>query len=192
MMITVSVASALAAPTRCVAMGAQFGSRKGCCAKADSYLATLSGGAPSAANDWQRDWVQQLDASLRRFVGESLVEPKALFEDPDVVCVSHRGDNPVFNYATQAGLDLFEMTWDEFVRTPSRHSAPDGDDRVERERLLATVTRDNYIRDYRGLRVSKTGRRFYINNVLVWNVVDDEAKIIGQAARFRRSDVRYE
>lgn len=31
--------------------------------------------------------------------------------------------DPVFNYANQCALDLFEMTWEDFIKLPSRLSA---------------------------------------------------------------------
>ena len=38
-----------------------------------------------------------------------------------LVVVSHDdSDDPVFNYATKAALELWDMEWDEFTATPSR------------------------------------------------------------------------
>jgi hypothetical protein len=48
----------------------------------------------------------------------------------------------------QAGLELFEMDWDTFVRTPSRFSAGPVD-RAERAALLACASRDGVVTNYR-------------------------------------------
>ncbi|MGR9117013.1 MAG: MEKHLA domain-containing protein [Gammaproteobacteria bacterium] len=108
---------------------------------------------------------------------------QALFDAPFAV-VSHNTDrDPVFNYANAKALELFEMTWREFTRTPSRLSAePINQD--ERERLLAEVSRKGYIDHYQGIRISKTGNRFMIRNAVVWNLTDDAGRYRGQAACF--------
>ena len=95
-------------------------------------------------------------------------------------------DDPVFNYASKAALDLFEMDWDAFTSTPSRLSAEPGE-RDARAELLRRVTDDGYVDDYEGVRVSSTGRRFMVRDAYVWNVYDGDA-YVGQAALFRRSN----
>ncbi|MDH5580197.1 MAG: MEKHLA domain-containing protein, partial [Betaproteobacteria bacterium] len=48
---------------------------------------------------------------------------QALFDAPFVV-VSHGTEpDPILNYGNQAALDLWEMTWEQLTRTPSRHTA---------------------------------------------------------------------
>ncbi len=46
------------------------------------------------------------------------------------------------------------------------------------------VTRKGFIDDYRGIRISKTGRRFLIDNATVWNLLDENGAHYGQAATF--------
>lgn len=66
---------------------------------------------------------------------------------------------------------------------PSRLSA-EAPDRAERDRLLNTVAANGFIADYRGLRIAKSGRRFYIENAIVWDLVDSSGHRRGQAATF--------
>ena len=66
---------------------------------------------------------------------------------------------------------------------PSRLSA-EPDLRSERAALMARVTRDGFIDDYSGVRVSATGRRFRIQKATVWNLDDDAGTRHGQAAAF--------
>mmetsp|Transcript_6068 Transcript_6068/g.18293 ORF Transcript_6068/g.18293 Transcript_6068/m.18293 type:complete len:219 (-) Transcript_6068:290-946(-) len=186
---------------------AQFGGRQGCCVKADSYLASLTSvaasarpAAPSVDNLWHRDWVWLLDDSLRRLHGSALLpSPRAsashcasLAANDELVCVSHEASSgePIFNYATQAALDVFEMSWDEFVSTPSKHSA-DPLEQAERDELLRRVDERGFVDDFAFVRISKTGRRFRISSAVIWNVDDGAGRLLGQAALFRRSDIAY-
>jgi hypothetical protein len=80
-------------------------------------------------------------------------------------------------------LDLFEISPAGFMAMPSRLSAEEGL-RGERAQLMGRVTRDGYIDDYSGVRISATGRRFSIRNAIVWNLVDETNRVHGQAATF--------
>ena len=82
-----------------------------------------------------------------------------------------------------SALDLFEMTWDNFIKLLSRYSA-EIDSQEERDRILQRVSEDGYIDDYAGVRISGKGRRFQITNVVVWNVFDED-RYCGQAALIR-------
>ncbi|MEM9218193.1 MAG: MEKHLA domain-containing protein [Cyanobacteria bacterium P01_F01_bin.150] len=110
---------------------------------------------------------------------------KDLFYAPFVV-VSHNTDaDPVFNYGNQAALSLFELNWDEFTTLPSRQSA-EPPNREERSHLLHAVTTQGYIQGYQGIRISKTGKRFRIEDVTVWNMLDDQGNYHGQAAIYSK------
>ena len=98
------------------------------------------------------------------------------------VLVSHGIEaDPVLNYGNAAALALWEMSWPELTRTPSRLTA-EAPNREERARLLDAVTRRGFIDDYSGVRISKSGRRFRIAQATVWNLVSPDGKNCGQAA----------
>ena len=106
-----------------------------------------------------------------------------LFNAPFVL-VSHGTEaDPVLNYGNQAALTLWEMTWDELTSTPSRLTA-EAPNREERARLLDQVTRQGFIDNYSGVRISKSGRRFRIERAIVWNLLADTGQVCGQAATF--------
>jgi len=106
-----------------------------------------------------------------------------LFAAPFVV-VSHGLEaDPILNYGNQAALTLWEMTWEELTRTPSRLTA-EAPNREERARLLAAVTRQGFIDDYTGVRIAKSGRRFRIARATVWNLLTTAGQPYGQAATF--------
>jgi MEKHLA domain len=91
--------------------------------------------------------------------------------------------DPVLNYGNAAALALWEMSWEELTRTPSRLTA-EVLNREERARLLAAVTACGFIDDYSGVRISKTGRRFKISWATVWNLLTADDHPCGQAAMF--------
>jgi hypothetical protein len=109
------------------------------------------------------------------------VQARELFYAPFVV-LSH-DTAAVLNYANKAGLDLFELTWKELIALPSRQTA-EPSEQAERERLLATVAKQGYIDHYRGVRITKGGRRFLIERATVWNLLNDQGAYYGQAAMF--------
>ncbi|NJM77994.1 MAG: MEKHLA domain-containing protein, partial [Acaryochloridaceae cyanobacterium RU_4_10] len=67
----------------------------------------------------------------------------------------------------------------------SRLSA-EPDLREGRSQLLAIAAQQGYLTDYEGVRISKTGRRFSIEQAIIWQVFDGEGNICGQAATFDR------
>lgn len=127
-------------------------------------------------------------ANYRRLLGEDLVDGhgvEPLFFAPRIVLAAagtYGGDH-VFTYANKAALDLFEASWDQLVGLPSSQSAEPAH-RDERRRLLDEVGERGYIRDYSGVRVSRTGRRFRILQATVFNLLDERGTYVGQAATF--------
>ena len=87
------------------------------------------------------------------------------------------------NYGNQAAQTLWEMSWEDLTRTPSRFTA-EAPNREERARLLAEVTRRGYIDNYSGVRIAKSGRRFRIAHATVRNLLDAAGAPCGQAAMF--------
>lgn len=89
------------------------------------------------------------------------------------------------NYGNRAALALWEMSWEELTRTPSRLTA-EAPNREARAKLLEAVARRGFIDDYSGVRISKTGRRFRIARATVWNLLTGDNQPCGQAAMFDR------
>ena len=146
---------------------------------------------PSEANQYLQFHVGRLLASWRHWTGRDLVDPRLpeverarhLFDAPFAVLSHDRGADPILNYANRAGLALFEFTWDELVRTPSRLTT-EPLHRQARADLLASVSKQGYIDDYCGVRVSQSGRRFMIERATVWNLLNESGAPYGQAATF--------
>jgi hypothetical protein len=137
------------------------------------------------------EWSQGLLNSYRHWIGRELIErsgepefqSRALFESPLVV-VSHGIElDPILNYGNRTALELWELTWGQLVKTPSRLTA-EPVNRAEREWMLEQARVRGYIDTYRGVRISGTGRRFLVENALIWNVLDSRGQRVGQAATF--------
>lgn len=102
----------------------------------------------------------------------------------DFALLSHNTDaDPVFNYANRQAMALFELDEAQLVLTPSRLSA-EPVNQMQRQALLEQVRSKGYISDYRGVRISRTGKRFMIENAVVWNLLDENGSYHGQAACF--------
>lgn len=115
--------------------------------------------------------------------GETAVD--ALFHAPRVVlsALGPPGSDHVFNYANRAGLQLFEYSWEQLIGQPSSASA-EPVHREERRRFLDEVGRRGFIEDYSGIRITRTGRRFRIEQATVFNLLDSDGDHLGQAATF--------
>jgi len=108
---------------------------------------------------------------------------EALWNAPRAIVAHGTEDDPVFFYGNRQALQLFEMSFDEFARLPSRLSA-EPLAREERARLLEKVTLQGYVDDYSGMRIARSGKRFMIADGAVWNLRDEAGVHHGQAAVF--------
>jgi PAS domain-containing protein len=99
--------------------------------------------------------------------------------------VAHNTDaDPQFIYANETAQAQFEYSWDEFIQLKSRFSAEEPN-RFERQRLLESVAQKGFVTGYRGLRISRSGRRFWIQDGVVWQLMNEIGITLGQAAVFR-------
>lgn len=134
-------------------------------------------------------YFQLLAYSYRLLVGRPLV-PDGVGADwlyrkaPFAVVAHNTASDPVFVYANRTAQRCFEYEWEEFVCLPSRLSAGP-ENRPERDQLLMRVSRDGYASSYRGERAAKSGRRFFIEDGVIWQLMGPDGQVYGQAATFR-------
>ena len=140
-------------------------------------------------------WTQLLLSSFQNATGVSLLpdleldqlEPeeqaRALFYAPRVVVSHQTQDDPVLSYGNRRALTLWEMDLPTLTSTPSRLTA-EPVAREERARLLALVAEKGFIENYQGVRISSLGKRFMIQEAVVWEVYDAQGIRRGQAATF--------
>lgn len=144
---------------------------------------------PSERNAYLVDHVNRLRASFRHYLGRDLITEemddqeaaRSLYHAPFVLVSHDTAADPIFNYGNQAAQALFELTWTELTAMPSRQSA-EPPNREARSQLLQAVSTQGFIEHYSGVRIAKSGRRFRIEEVTVWNLLDESHAYYGQAA----------
>ncbi|PTB22570.1 MEKHLA domain-containing protein [Trinickia symbiotica] len=131
-----------------------------------------------------------LTQSYRRFLGEELVPAgmsgpegaRWLYESAPFLLLAHdTAADPLFIYGNKTAQRRFEYEWDELVGLPSRLSAA-APDRNERSNFIERVTKDGYARNYRGIRIAKSGKQFWIEQASLWQLVADDGMRHGLAA----------
>ena len=142
-------------------------------------------------NPWVIEWTQYILDSYVRLVKEELIprdgtpleQAGCLFTSPFVIASHGLQDDPILNYGNQVALDLWEMNWEQFTKTPSRLTA-EPMNREERVRMLEQAKTHGYISDYRGIRISSSGKQFLVERATVWNIQKPDGTPLGQAATF--------
>jgi MEKHLA domain len=144
---------------------------------------------------WQEpqiiDWSEILLASYQRLLGQELIECSGsrsaqaqLLYTASFVVVSHgTQSDPVLNYGNQVALDLWEMDWAMFTKTLSRSTA-EPVNQAARQVMMSQVQQQGFVTNYRGVRISSSGRRFEIDQATIWNLINSQGQPCGQAATF--------
>ncbi|HTI17988.1 MAG TPA: MEKHLA domain-containing protein [Trinickia sp.] len=131
-----------------------------------------------------------LATSYRHFWSEHLVPAdmsthegtRWLYESAPFLLLAHNAElDPVFIYGNKAAQRQFEYAWDELVQLPSRLSAAEPD-RRERTTFIEQVRKDGCAENYRGIRIAKSGKQFWIERARLWQLVDDNQRLHGLAA----------
>ncbi|MFF7758382.1 MEKHLA domain-containing protein [Streptomyces griseorubiginosus] len=158
----------------------------------DDHAADAAPGASEVTRNRDEAFAQLLLSSHQRLTGTPLCpsEPDAdpvhlLYDNTAFGLLAHdTSPDPVFVYANRTAQRCFGYSWAEFVRLPSRLSAG-AEGQADRREFVRSVTEHGYASGYRGLRTAKSGRRFWIEDVTMWNLVDTAGTHHGQAAVFR-------
>lgn len=145
---------------------------------------------------WQDEFVihhtRRLLYSFQHWTGRPLLEVQGspieqaqqVFQTSIAVLSHGMEADPVFNYGNQLALEIWELSWEEFTQMPSRKTA-EAISQEARSQLLSTAQKQGYT-PYSGMRISSTGRRFRIDDGILWNVIDQQGNPHGQAAVFSR------
>lgn len=149
-----------------------------------NYFAT----PPCAENHYLAEHIELISRSFSNLLGYTLLPDtdnlaECLYHAPFVLLSHNTEADPIFNYANVQGLKLFEFSWQELITLPSRASA-EAINQTARDKIMAQVTAQGFMTGYRGVRISKTGKRFAINNAIIWNLTDTAGVYQGQAACF--------
>jgi PAS domain-containing protein len=138
---------------------------------------------------------QLLAGSYVRLLGRPLlpedmpvaVATEWLYEHAPFAVLAHNTDpDPLFIYGNKAAQRRFGYDWDEITRLPSRLSA-EAPNREERQQFLARVQRLGYEAGYKGVRISRSGQRFMIEEATLWQLLDADGRLHGQAVVIPRT-----
>lgn len=127
-----------------------------------------------------------LAGSFARLLGRALTACDAawLYHEAPFAVLAHNTDpDPRFTYANKAAQACFEYDWDEFVTLPSRLSTEPAI-QAKRLEVFERVERDGFVAGYSGIRIARSGRRFRIEEAVIWRLVDDAGIHRGEAATF--------
>lgn len=130
--------------------------------------------------DSYESWLEQ---PLVSRTGTSAEQAERLFRAPFVVLAHDSQTDPIFCYANKRSLELWEISLQEILAMPSRLTA-DPQQQANRTAMLQQGLADGYLTGYEGIRVSSTGKRFFVRNATIFNVLNDSGGRIGQAATF--------
>lgn len=148
---------------------------------------------PAPDNNYHREHVLVLLENLKRWTGYDLISDYGFSLDKigeqvfyaDFYILSHdRSADPILTYGNQRVLELWEVSWSELMMMPSRQTAKPVD-REARAAMMERVKSDRYLTGYSGIRVSKTGKEFYISDGTIWNLFTHDGEPYGQAAWFK-------
>ena len=135
------------------------------------------------------EFIDQVAYSYHKYTNKPLLENSTNLinelYDASFVFAAHKyyADEPRFIFGNAQALELWELDWDSFTRMPSRLTA-EPEEQSTRASLLKEVQEQGYIANYSGVRISSSGKRFKINNAIVWNVINQSGQTIGQAVKF--------
>jgi PAS domain S-box-containing protein len=140
------------------------------------------------------EFFRLLAGSYRRFLGKPLVPDGLsasegamwLYEAAPYAILAHdTAVDPIFIYGNKRAQAIFGYDWDELTALPSRLST-EPPERGERQAFLDRVTHQGCVTDCRGVRIAKSGQRFWIEDVTVWQLMDAAGHLRGQAALIPR------
>lgn len=137
---------------------------------------------PSRPGPQLRVRLQQLLDSYAHHLGTALADHvDDLYALSTAVLAHDTQTPPILWYGNRRALELWKLSFDEFVCMPSYRTA-EPDRRATRKQLLAEVRTRGVAIGYTGVRIASDGTRFRIENVAIWNILDDGGSVVGQAA----------
>ncbi|GGP27041.1 MEKHLA domain-containing protein [Silvimonas amylolytica] len=133
--------------------------------------------------------------SYARLLNRPLVPPSVpnadaarwLYEMAPFAVLAHNTEqDPIFIYGNKAAQRRFGYSWDELIRLPSRLSA-EAPNREARRRFLERVQQVGYEAGYSGVRIMQSGQRFMIEEATLWQLLDTDGHLHGQAVIIPRT-----
>lgn len=147
----------------------------------------------ASAPELDSDHARLLCVSFRSLLGRDLLPnglpantnglAHSLYEAPQIVLSHDTSDDPRLTYANKAAQVLWEMTWKDLIGLPSRETA-EPQHRGQRSAMFDDMRQKGFTENYEGVRISATGKRFLIQNAIIWTLFDEDGVRCGEAATF--------
>lgn len=148
------------------------------------------------APELDSDHARLLSASFKALLGRDLLPDglpeapnalaQALYDAPQIILSHDTSEDPILTYANKAAQRLWEMPWEDLIGLPSRKTA-EPQHRDQRSAMFEDMRQKGFTENYEGVRISATGKRFLIQNAIIWTLYDTNGVKQGEAATF--SDV---
>jgi PAS domain S-box-containing protein len=124
-----------------------------------------------------------------RFVGRPLPGPPAAarwlyYQAPFGLVVLNADPDPSFVYANRTAQDCGGYDWTELLGMPAQF-VTEPTRREDRQRLHDEADENGSVTGRRGVRLTRYGRRFWIEDLTIWNLVNRNDIRLGQASAFR-------
>ncbi|MBO9703601.1 MAG: MEKHLA domain-containing protein [Sporocytophaga sp.] len=104
-----------------------------------------------------------------------------MYNAPFVILSHGTQADPIYNYVNLKAQELWEYTWDEMIKLPSRRSAGTNET-AQRLELIKEGQEKGITFTEKALRESCSGKKFYIKNVVLFNLLGEGGEYEGQCA----------
>jgi len=150
-------------------------------------------------------WLRLCGNSLESLTGKTIMDYmtntnmttlEEIHNEEQYAFLSHGSqDDPIFCYFNKAALDMFQYDpGTEMYHLPSRYSAPSGAARASRQVTIDGTANSVDLGYYYlppVIRQVKNGDLYEISDILLWNVLDDDGYLVGQAAIYDRAKATW-
>ena len=114
----------------------------------------------------------------------SLIEKGIVVFNLEFPVIAHdASEDPRIIYANKSALQLWGRDWNKMIGIASKLTTPI-EERHHRKKILNDVTKNNPIKNYKGIRMNSKGEKFAIQNARIWNLENKKEGTCGQAATF--------
>ena len=116
-------------------------------------------------------------------LAEALFKAPAAILSHDVIVIDGKRDN-IYNYANRTALKVFERTFAELTRIPSKKCVAESEEsQLSRNTLLSACFTKGWVK-FDATRVSANGKTVQLRDAILYNLFDKRGIYYGQAVVF--------
>lgn len=104
-----------------------------------------------------------------------------LYHAPVIIIAYTEDADPTFIYANQCAQNVWEITWDSFLKLPVKETTSE---QLRQNQLgfIQLVKQKGHYMGYQGLKKTASGRMFRVENAIMWTLTNANGEYIGQAS----------